>query len=376
MTTDLRALVLGTGFAGEGHAKALQYCGVHVVGIVGRTKARVETVAQELGIPHASISWEQTLDDLRPDVVAIATPGGAHFEPVMQALDRNIHVFCDKPLAETAEKAHQMYERAQAVGGKTAYAASYRYQPNVRYAQELIRQGKIGQVLEIECISHFNLDKLIPFGWSHRIEQGGGRLNNNFTHKLSIVEYLTQGSVHQITGTTRNDMKKAPIVTGIHDFRKRREFIPKEDELDQLEWAEVNAEWSYTVLAELESPHASQHISVLFKHSGLQPRYSEDHIAIYGDSGTIVMTGCYGQGDFKLYQEEKGWHQQDIPPHILAELPSIADNTQRNWTMLIREFVADVRGEQHQEYQTFMDGWRYQRIVEAIRENNIPFWHN
>jgi len=70
---------------------------------------------------------------------------------------------------------------------KTAYAASFRYMPHVLFAKRLVAEGAIGEPQEVECISHFNLEKDIPFGWSHRAEQGGGRLNNNFTHKLSIV---------------------------------------------------------------------------------------------------------------------------------------------------------------------------------------------
>jgi len=39
-------------------------------------------------------------------------------------------------------------------------------------------------VLEIECVSHYDLNVLIPHSWSHLLAEGGGRLNNNLTHKL------------------------------------------------------------------------------------------------------------------------------------------------------------------------------------------------
>jgi hypothetical protein len=45
----------------------------------------------------------------------------------------------------------------------------------------------IAEPLEVECISYLNLDRHIPFDWPHRAENGGGRLNNNCTHLLSIV---------------------------------------------------------------------------------------------------------------------------------------------------------------------------------------------
>ncbi len=365
----LTALVLGSGYAGQGHAQALRYCDVEVVGMVSRTQHIVEEVAKQLDISYASTDWEQALSDLQPTIVAIGTPGGAHFEPIMQAIECGSHVFCDKPLAETAEKARQLYLRAQDAGVKTAYAASYRYQPNVLYVKELIEEGKIDQPLEIECISHFNLERLIPFGWSHQIESGGGRLNNNFIHKLSIVEYLLNSNAQNIVGSVRNDMEKAPIVSGVHDFRTRRELIPDAEQLAQVEWGDANAEWSYTVLAEFDSSYAPKPVSTLFKHSALQPRYGDDYIVVYGDAGAIVMTGCYAQGYLLVYDGAGGWQQTQVPERIAKNLPQIDDDTQRNWTVLMREFVADVRGEQYGNYQTFEDGWRYQTIIDRIRGN-------
>lgn len=315
MSRELKALIMGAGFAGQGHAEALRYCDVEVVGMVSRTKKVVEDVCAKLNIPYASTDWEQALNDLQPDIVAIGTPGGVHFEAIMQALSHGCHVFSDKPLAETTEKSQKLYEQAKVAGVKTAYAASYRYQPTVLYAKQLIEEGKIGQILEIECISHFNLNPLIPFGWSHRIDSGGGRLNNNFTHKLSIIDYLLDGKITHIDGSIRCDMLKAPLVSGVHDFRTRRNFIPNDDELSTIEWAESDAEWSYTVMMQFDSLFASQSVSALFKHSGLQPRFGEDHIVIYGDEGAILMTGCYGQNGFFGYDTDK-WQVQELPISI------------------------------------------------------------
>ena len=137
-----------------------------------------------------------------PILLRLEHRGGSHYDPIMQALEYDAHIYCDKPLSATSDEAIRLLEASKSAGVKTAYAASYRYQPNVLYAREIIRDGKIGQPLEIECISHFNLDPLIPFGWSHRAELGGGRLNNNFTHKLSIVEYLLGRSCHTSPGYT------------------------------------------------------------------------------------------------------------------------------------------------------------------------------
>lgn len=52
-------LILGSGFAGQGHALALRDAGVEVVGMAGRTRDVIETVSATLNIPHAWI-WIPT----------------------------------------------------------------------------------------------------------------------------------------------------------------------------------------------------------------------------------------------------------------------------------------------------------------------------
>ena len=362
----LRALVLGTGYAGRGHAEALRYVGVEVVGMVGRTPHVLAAAAAELDIRYHSTDWQQALTDLQPDIVAIGTPGGAHVEPILAALEHGCHVFCDKPLATSADEAQELYRAAKEAGVKTAYAASYRYMPHVYLAKELVAQGAIGEPQEVECISHFNLDPLIPFGWSHRLDKGGGRLNNNFVHKLSVVQHVLDCEVLAVNGTTRSDLARAPIVAGVHHFRERRNFIPEDADDPALEWAESDADWSYTVLAKLDAPRATKPVSALFKHSGLQPRFHNDYMTFYGSDGAIHIEGHYGHGPLHLYKDG-AWQQIAVPDHIMRDQPPVENPTQRNWNILMRHFVADIRGEEHERYQTFEDGALYQQITEYVQ---------
>lgn len=368
---ELTALILGSGFAAQGHTLALRDAGVTVIGMVSRTAEVVERIAASLGIPFAGVNFEEALSTLKPDIVAVATPGGAHFEPVMAALEAGCHIYCDKPLAATPSQAKLMYQKAVAVGVKTAYAASYCYQPHALFAQELIAEGAIGEPLEVECVSHFNLDPLIPFGWSHRLEDGGGRLNNNFTHKLSIVESVLGGRVSAVSGEVRNDMPQAPLVSGVHDFRYRRQFSPSSADEPGLKWGKANAEWSYTVLAHIDPQQpVQQPVSAVFRHSALQPRFSPDYIAFYGREGAIYIQGHYAQGPLSLSQKRGSWVEMPLPARILHTLPDVEDDTQRNWNQLARKFVADIRGQGDIEYQTFQDGWIYQEIIEFIRNGD------
>src|SRR5439155_18062123 len=74
MPEQLRAVVIGAGWAGEGHTVALQHAGVAVEALCARDAGAVGVMAERLRVPHASTNWRTTLHDLRPDIVGLATP--------------------------------------------------------------------------------------------------------------------------------------------------------------------------------------------------------------------------------------------------------------------------------------------------------------
>ena len=369
MPNSLRALILGSGYAGEGHTLALRRAGVNVVAMAGRTESAILAAAQRLEIPNTGTDWRQMIAHLRPDIVAVGTPGGAHLEQCLGAIDAGCHVLCDKPLAATAADARQIYVAAKIKGVKTAYAASYRYQPQALYARQLVQSGTLGQIHEVECISHYNWPKLMPFGWPHRLDQGGGRLNNNFTHKLAIVQQVVGGEILAAMGETRNDLKRVPVGEKVHDFREYTKQAATLAQSEQSEWAEVDSDWSYTVLVRLGERRApvADSVSATFRHSALPFGKNKDYIAFYGEKGVIHIEGAYAQGDLFLRTEGETWEVQPIPDHIRDSLPPETDHSQRNWDQLAREFVADIQGQGYNGYQTFRDGWIYQEVIDTVR---------
>ena len=369
MGKGLKVLVHGTGFAGQGHAQAFRAMGAEVVGIVGRTPHVIDEVSSNLSIPYGGTDWAQALTECQPDIVSIGTPGGAHYAAIKAAISHGAHIFCDKPMAINGIETRELFDLAKGKGVKTAFAASFRYMPQIIHAKRLVASGVIGEPQEVECVSHFNLEKDIPFGWSHRAEAGGGRLNNNFTHKLSIVTSVIGEQILAVSGDVRDDLGKAPIVSGVHNFKTRRDHIPKDLTDPSLEWGESNVEWSYTVLAKIKSDMARQPVSVLFKHGGLQPRFQDDYIAFYGSKGAIYIKGHYGSGPLYVYDVDGAWEETDLPDDIAANAPDVKGDTEQCWHYLIREFLKDIRSEDFEAYPSFEHGSRYQQIIDIIRKN-------
>lgn len=371
MPRKLRGLILGSGEIARGHARALRRAGVEIVGLASRAAKSGAKLALKLRIPQHDSDWRKLLVETRPEIVAVATPAATHTEMAMGALEAGCHVFCDPPLATTAADAKALYSLAEARGLKTAYAAGSWYQPQALYAREIVRSGELGKILEIEAVSHFHWPTLLPFGWPHRLDLGGGRLNSLFPQLLAITQSILQEDVLACMGESRNDVRRAPVVRTADDIRKISRKGLTSAQAAKLKWAKVDSDWSFTALLRLGDLHkgVGEATSATFRHSGLALGRYSDYFTLFGEKGTLHTQGALMQGPMFIKTDGPTWEDLAIPLDILDSLPDVEDPAQRSLDQLAREFVADVRGKERPRYLTFRDGWIYQELIETIRSN-------
>ena len=366
----LRAIVIGAGWAGEGHVKALQYSGVEVVAICARQIDVVQKVAANLGVANASIDWQQSLQTLKPDIVALATPAVLRGEVVELATNLGCHLLCDKPLATTAEEAHRLYTIAAQAKIKHAYAATHRYDPSTSWVAELLAKQTIGQLQEIDLSLKVPYMKAsTPWGWMDSLAQGGGLLNNGLPHFLSVLEKMLAGKLQAVVGEARVIRKKAYYVPDIHDYRH---FLSKEvtaTEGAEFAWRDCDADNAFSALLQFETKLAGNEatLPVMMRMNMVAPAPAPTNgWYFYGDKGTLVGEGFFSLSLTKHIGSEREF--LPTPQRLLDELPQVGDGVQSKWNALVRDFMADIRNEPHDPYLTFEDGWRYQAAIDAIRE--------
>ncbi len=379
MSHQLRAVVIGAGQAGEGHTVAFQNNGVEVVAICSRTAPVVAEVARRLGIRQASTDWRQTLERERPDIVAIATPAAAHVEQISAALALGCHVYTDKPLAVDAGEARRLYQQSLRAGVRTAVAATWMFDPGIAYLAELVAAGAVGKPFAVD--SRFLSPWPYPAAaiWINRFAEGGGVLNNRFSHQLAAAQRIVGGEVLQVTGEARTHRRHRPDMGHLHDYRHWRTLNPQE--LVGASWVEVDADDSCAVLVRLGRPGARPEETItasIYCASGVRPREGRT-ITVYGDEGSLhynwkVDLGAGGPRvqpfvSRAVFGSEE-WHDEMVPERIVGGLPQIANGLHRDWAALARALVADIGGESHEPYPTFREGWIYQEIVQAVREGH------
>ena len=204
--SKLRVGVVGAGFGGAVHAPAFAlHPRFEVVAIASPSSA--ERVARERKIPQAFRSTGEMLAGVELDVVSVASPPFDHHDAVLAALAAGKHVLCEKPLALDVAQAEAMVAAAERAGTVNAIAFEFRYVPAVIALKELIENGHLGALRELE-VARLSGDLLErktdrPRGWWFSRERGGGVANATMPHFFDLANHLAGRASRTTQGLMR-----------------------------------------------------------------------------------------------------------------------------------------------------------------------------
>ena len=104
--------LVGAGTVAEfGHLPALCLLPeVEVVAVADIDRERAKTIAQRFKVPKVYGSFQELLNEPCLDAVVVATPVETHYEIVMAAAEKKLHVLCEKPIAATVGQGIEMME--------------------------------------------------------------------------------------------------------------------------------------------------------------------------------------------------------------------------------------------------------------------------
>ena len=142
----VRAGIIGVGFIGEVHARAVRSAGGTLAAVADASPDLSEQAAQRLGAGWGAPSAEALVTSPDVDVVHICTPNHLHAPLVRLALEAGKHVICEKPLATLRADAEDLVAAAHAAGVVAAVPFIYRYYPTVREARSRVQDGGSGPI--------------------------------------------------------------------------------------------------------------------------------------------------------------------------------------------------------------------------------------
>jgi myo-inositol 2-dehydrogenase/D-chiro-inositol 1-dehydrogenase len=222
--------IIGAGNMGRTHADILEEDErVEIVGVTDIVPARARKLAESVG-GRAFQIVEALLDAV--EAIYVTTPNTQHVPDTLAALERDIHVFCEKPMATSLEEARQVLEAAQdskaiyQVGHNRRFASVYRF---------LKDQIKAGFTPYLANAKQNDGDWFNP-PWITDLSLTGGFLYESSVHLLDMLRWLI-GEVVSVQAKA-----KANIYDVLNDFAILLTF--KEDRFAVFS-SSAHASWAF-----------------------------------------------------------------------------------------------------------------------------------
>ncbi len=182
------------------HLPALaSHPGARTTAICGRNRRRARALADVWQIPQVYTNYAEMIDQADLDAIIIATPNDSHYPIAMCAMNKGLHVLCEKPIALTYAQAREMAQTAAQRKLKTLVPFTYSFMPTTRYLKELIDTGYIGKPYHLNMRYYTGFARDGEYLW--RFDKGiagSGILGDLGSHFLYIAEWL-YGEIKALT---------------------------------------------------------------------------------------------------------------------------------------------------------------------------------
>ncbi len=320
-----------------------------VSAVVGRHPERTRAFAQQWHVPAHYTDYQTMLNSESLDAVLISTPNNEHYPMAMAAIERGLHVLCEKPLALDYARAKAMTDAAQSAGVKTMVPFTYSFMPTARYLKQLIANGYIGTPYHLNMRYYTGYAREGDYLWRFDRElAGAGVVGDLGTHFLYLADWI-YGDVTAITTLLGYHVERAPRPDGAsYD-------VTDDSAIMLLEFASgAQGVIHVTAVAYEDTPFGQTH-----------------HMEFHGSGGTL-----YSFTDWDTIQQVRGakvgegmLHDLPIPDAIWGKVRlDTVHNTYKDLfrveDFMTRGFVNAILNDTAPS-PDFNDGLRVQRYLQA-----------
>jgi predicted dehydrogenase len=161
--------------------------------------------AARYGYDEYCTDWHDVVADPRVEVFDNCGPDPVHVEPCIAALQQGKHVICEKPLAVRVADARRMRDAAAQARGRAMCTFNYRFMPAVRFARDMIADGKLGRIyqMRVHYLQMAGHDPAVPpekvwfAAWPH-----SGGLQGIGSHAIDQCRFLV-GEIKSVSALVR-----------------------------------------------------------------------------------------------------------------------------------------------------------------------------
>lgn len=352
MNEKVRIGIIGTGFARKVQIPAFQMVeDAEIVSVASGHLENAEDTAREFGIEHYTNDWRETLEQAI-DLVCITTPPNTHREMTLAALDRDLHVLCEKPMAMNVTEAREMTEKA---AGKKVLALidhELRFQNGRIQAKKMLHDDAIGKIVHVKYNfrngSRGTPD--VPWNWWSDENQGGGALGAIGSHIIDSFRWFTGAEFSSV-------------------FCQLQTHVKERREKQSGEMRGVTTDDEALLINRFSGNDLVQDATGIVSVSMVEHSEYQNQIEFFGTEGALRVDH---RGEIHLAKkDEQQWRKIEV--ELDMPLEGVADTGfSRGFTSLAPKIVAAVKSKatELEHAATFADGLKVQEILDAAHRSN------
>ncbi|WP_329331281.1 Gfo/Idh/MocA family oxidoreductase [Streptomyces sp. NBC_00663] len=190
----LGVAVVGTGKMGADHVRRLRHriSGARVTAVVDIEAERAKTLADAIEGCAAYTEPAAAMAARDVDAVLIASPGPAHEAALLEALDRDLPVLCEKPLTPDAASALRVLAAEQKLGHRRVQVGFMRrYDAEYMKLKRLLSKGELGRTL---MLHHRHRNPAMPEWFTEEM-----LINDSVVHEMDVTRWLLDQEITAVT---------------------------------------------------------------------------------------------------------------------------------------------------------------------------------
>ncbi len=290
-------------------------------------------------------NWRELVSSGCVDVLAVVTPPACQREIVILAVENGLHVLCEKPFGLTVDDASEM---VAALPGKNVVGAvgfQFRFVPEIQKLRELMLNGVIGEVreLNVSWLTSGRSDPKRPWSWQNDNVAGGGVINSFLSHIVDLVAWLGDSPIVEASGRAR-------VIVSVR----------KDDEgQDQRVTAEDYVSARFT---------SANKIVSTAEVSNCQPSAEGLVVTAGGNKGQIEFkhVSPFGLDDTSLSLKLNSQFERRVDCPSLSAVPG-GDSRLPAMVSYLRAFECVLMGNAEPNLPRFDDGLAVRQAIEALR---------
>ena len=168
-------------------------------------KSLLEASSYAGTLPQFYTDYRQMLQQVRPELVAIATDSGAHAAIALDCIRAGCHVIIEKPIAMSVAEARQIVQAAEERGVKVAACHQNRFNEACQQMHRAREQGRFGKLSHgsIHVRWNRNQNYYDQASWRGKWASDGGTLMNQCIHGIDLLLWMVGSEPVSVYGVTR-----------------------------------------------------------------------------------------------------------------------------------------------------------------------------